>query len=132
MVLAMTTLTPATYAKTNDGKKPAKVAKHTKKARHIILWTLKSDLTPEKKQELIADLKAIMPELKKKIPGVIKLDVVSEGRMASSNCDFMFDFIFESAEALNNFNTHPEHLKAASKLKPYIQGRTCLDIEFTK
>lgn len=100
-----------------------------KQARHIILWTLKSELSNEEKLRIIESTKSDLLELKEKVPGVIKLDIVYDGRLESSNCDFMFDFLFESTEALNTFNTHPEHMKAAGKLKPYIQGRTCLDIE---
>lgn len=105
--------------------------KECRQARHIILWTLKSELSREEKQRIIESTKADLLELKKKVPGVIKLDIVYDGRLESSNCDFMFDFLFESTDALNTFNTHPEHLKAAGKLKPYIQGRACLDVEQT-
>lgn len=108
---------------------PVAAKKECKQARHIILWTLKSELTKEEKLRIIESTKADLLELKNKVPGVIKLDIVYDGRLESSNCDFMFDFLFESAEALKTFNTHPEHMKAAGKLKPFIMGRTCLDVE---
>lgn len=107
---------------------PVQEKKECKQARHIILWTLKSELSKEEKLGIIESTKADLLELKDKVPGVIKLDIVYNGRLESSNCDFMFDFLFESPEALKTFNTHPEHMKAAGKLKPYIQGRACLDI----
>lgn len=96
--------------------------------RHLIMWTLKGDVTKNRKDSIVAELRDDFRKLKEKIPGILKLDLLYEGRLESSNCDFMFDFLFESEEALKSFSTNPEHLKSAGKLKPYIAGRTCLDI----
>ena len=96
--------------------------------RHIILWTLREDLSSERKLELMKSTDADIRELEKVIPGVISMKMLYEGRLESSNCDFMFDFRFESEEALKSFSENPAHLEVAAKLKPYISGRTCLDI----
>lgn len=96
--------------------------------RHLIMWTLNKDVSQEKKDSIVAELKNDFKRLRENIPGVLQLDLLYEGRLESSNCDFMFDFLFESEEALKSFSTNPEHLKSAGKLKPYIAGRTCLDI----
>lgn len=96
--------------------------------RHIILWTLNDDISSEKKLELMKSTAADIEELEKVIPGVISMKMIYEGRLESSNCDFMFDFRFESEEALKSFSENPAHLEVAAKLKPYISGRTCLDI----
>lgn len=131
IALAVTLFTSHAIAQVQQEKYSESVSekKVCKQARHIILWTLKSELSKEEKLRIIESTKSDLLELKEKVPGVIKLDIVYDGRLESSNCDFMFDFLFESTEALKTFNTHPEHMKAAGKLKPYIQGRTCLDIE---
>lgn len=131
IALAVSLSTGQTIAQVqqDNNSSPVSQKKVCKQARHIILWTLKSELSKEEKQKIIESTKADLLELKNKVPGVIKLDIVYDGRLESSNCDFMFDFVFESTEALKTFNTHPEHMKAAGKLKPYIQGRACLDIE---
>lgn len=96
--------------------------------RHVILWTLSDTLTPQQKQQLIATTAADIAELPTLIPGVISMDIYYEGRLESSNCDFMFDFRFRDEQALQTFTTHPAHLAAAAKLKPYITGRACLDM----
>lgn len=97
--------------------------------RHIILWTLNADLSSEQKLELMESAAADVRELEKIIPGVISMDVYYEGRLESSNCDFMFDFRFESEDALKAFSENPAHLAVAAKLKPYISGRTCFDMK---
>ena len=96
--------------------------------RHIILWTLNDDLSSERKKELIESTAADIRELAKVIPGVVSMDIYYEGRLDSSNCDFMFDFCFESEDALKSFSENPAHLEAAAKLKPYVSGRTCFDM----
>ena len=96
--------------------------------RHVILWTLNDDLSPERKVELMKSTAADVGELEKIIPGVLSMKMFYEGRLESSNCDFMFDFRFESKEALKAFSENPEHQKVAAKLKPYISGRTCFDM----
>lgn len=119
--------TTQTFAQSNDAPKAEqKDVKH--QARHVILWTLTSELTAEQKLDILTKLQQTLKELEKKVPGVVKLDLIYQGRMASSNCDFMFDFIFESKEALEAFGTNPDHMAAAKELKPYIVGRTCLDV----
>ena len=68
--------------------------------RHLIMWTLKGDVTKNRKDSIVAELRDDFRKLKEKIPGILKLDLLYEGRLESSNCDFMFDFLFESEEAL--------------------------------
>ena len=96
--------------------------------RHIIMWTLNDSIQGAERTQLIQEACADFYRLKPLIPGIISMEVVYEGRLPSSNCDFMFDIVLESEEALKNFTEHPEHLKNAGKLKPFIQSRTCLDV----
>lgn len=97
--------------------------------RHVILWTLSDELSQEEKQEFISYAESTMEMFEKEFPDLVKADVVSAKRLDSSNCDFMFDMYFKSRKALEDFSTNPEHLAVVAKMKPYITGRTCLDIE---
>lgn len=96
--------------------------------RHIILWTLNDSIDGVQRENLISTTCRDFYTLEDKIPGIISMSAIYEGRLSSSNCDFMFDITFESEEALRNFSTHPEHLKSAGKLKPYIKSRACFDV----
>lgn len=97
--------------------------------RHVILWTVTDELSQEEKQEFISYAKSSIEMFEKKFPELVKADIVSGKRLDSSNCDFMFDMYFKSRKALEDFSTNPEHLAVVAKMKPYITGRTCLDIE---
>ena len=100
----------------------------TQPVRHIILWTLNDSLQGSQRETLIRTSCKDFYSLKDRIPGIISMDAVYEGRLPSSNCDFMFDIVFESEDALKSFSENPEHLKQASVLKPFIKSRTCLDV----
>lgn len=98
--------------------------------KHIILWTLDPALSEEKKNSVLAGIKAGLEGLKGKVPGLIYIKVITEGRLDSSNCDLMLDSTFASPEALHGYALHPAHMEVAnSKVRPYTVQRTCLDYE---
>ena len=91
--------------------------------RHIILWTLKDELSAEEKAEAKKNIKA------GKVPGIIEIKVHTEG-LPSSNADLMLDSCFESEDALKGYAVHPEHVSVAENIvRPYSKTRTCLDFE---
>ena len=98
--------------------------------KHIILWTLKSELTEEEKDNVKAGIKAGLEGLVGKVPGLIDAKVHIDGRLASSNADVMLDSTLESEEALKGYAQHPDHLAVANgKVRPYTAQRSCLDFE---
>lgn len=99
--------------------------------KHIILWTLKPELTEEEKKQVKIGIKEGLEGLKGKVPGLVDVVVNIDGRLASSNCDVMLDSTLESEEALKGYAVHPEHVAVANgKVRPYTSQRTCLDFEF--
>ena len=98
--------------------------------KHIILWTLNPELSEEEKNEVKAGIKACLEGLVGKVPGLLDLKVNISGRLASSNADVMLDSTLESAEALEGYAKHPEHVSVANnKVRPYTVQRSCLDFE---
>ena len=99
--------------------------------KHIILWTLKSELSEEEKTAVKAGIKEGLESLVGKVPGLIEVMVQTEGRLASSTADVMLDCTLESTEALKAYSQHPAHLEVANtKVRPYTALRSCLDYEF--
>ena len=98
--------------------------------KHIILWRLRDDLTAEEKETVKRDIKAGLEGLAGRIPGLIYINVVIDGRLDSSNADIMLDSVFEDEAALKAYAVHPEHVAVADgKVRPYTSQRTCLDYE---
>ena len=98
--------------------------------KHIILWTLKPELSEEEKKQVKAGIKAGLEGLVGQVPGLVDVKVHVDGRLASSNADVMLDSTLESEEALKAYAVHPAHVAVAnSKVRPYTAQRSCLDFE---
>ena len=96
--------------------------------KHIILWTLK-EMSEEEKIIVKQGIKEGLEGLMGKIPGLLEIKVQTES-LASSNADVMLDSSFETAEALNNYAVHPEHVAVADgKVRPFTATRSCMDFE---
>ncbi|SFC50868.1 hypothetical protein SAMN02910398_02446 [Butyrivibrio sp. YAB3001] len=103
--------------------------KGTRMVKHVILWTLKDELSAEEKVTIKQEIKEGLEGLKGKVPGIVDIKVNING-LESSNADLMLDSTFESIEALKGYSVHPEHVAVAdSKVRPYTKIRSCLDFE---
>lgn len=103
---------------------------YTLMVKHIILWTLKPELSQEEKETVKKGIKEGLEALKGVVPGLIDVTVNIDGRLDTSNCDVMLDSTLESPEALKAYATHPAHVAVAdTKVRPYTSQRTCLDYE---
>lgn len=97
--------------------------------KHIILWQLKDELSAQEKENIKAGIKEGLESLVGKVPGLIKLEIITEC-LASSNADVMLYSELENEQALKGYSVHPEHVKVANqKVRPYTKLRTCMDFE---
>ena len=64
--------------------------------KHVILWQLKDSFTEEEKTEIKAGIKAGLEGLAGQIPGLLSIQVHTEG-LPSSNADLMLDSCFADA-----------------------------------
>ena len=98
--------------------------------KHIILWTLKPELSDEEKAAVKANMKKGLEALVGQVPGLIDVKVYIDGRLASSTADVMLDSTLESEEGLKAYASHPAHVAVADELVcPYTAQRSCLDFE---
>lgn len=97
--------------------------------KHVILWTLKEELSISEKEDVKRGIKEGLEGLAGKIPGLLDIKVNIDG-LPSSNADLMLDSTFENQEALKGYAVHPEHVAVADgKVRPYTAIRSCLDYE---
>lgn len=97
--------------------------------KHVILWKLRGDLPEQDKQAVKQAIQEHLEALVGVVPGLTSLKIVIDG-LESSNADVMLDSELESIEALNGYQTHPEHVKAADTyVRPYTEVRMCMDYE---
>lgn len=97
--------------------------------KHVILWTLKDDISKEDAVKIKAEIKSGLEGLKGQIPGLIDIKVNTEP-LESSNCDLMLDSSFENEESLKGYAVHPKHVVVANtKVRPFTSSRVCMDYE---
>lgn len=97
--------------------------------KHIILWQLKQDLGGKSKKEVLNDIKGSLEGLYGKIPGLLNISV-EISPLASSNADVMLDCELSDENALKEYQTNPEHIKAADTyVRPYTETRICMDFK---
>ena len=97
--------------------------------KHVILWTLKEEFSPEQKIAIKADIKRELEALAGQMPGLLDIRV-NVDPLPSSNADLMLDSSFESEAALKAYAIHPAHVAAADGfVRPFTATRLCLDFE---
>lgn len=95
--------------------------------KHVILWTLKEELSEPEKEEVKKGIKEGLEGLKGVIPGLRDI-VVNTDSLPSSNADLMLDSTFDDEEALKAYAINPAHIAVADgKVRPYTKTRSCLD-----
>ena len=97
--------------------------------KHVILWTLKDEITGAEKEAVKQGIKEGLEGLLGKIPGLVEIKVNTNG-LESSNADLMLDSTFEDEASLKGYAVHPEHVAVADgKVRPFTKTRACLDYE---
>ncbi len=97
--------------------------------KHIIIWTLKDELSESEKEIVKKNAKEALEALSGNIEGLIDIKLVCD-LLPSSNGEMMLDSSFEDAEALGHYQKHPLHVAAADNfVRPYTKTRLCIDYE---
>ena len=97
--------------------------------KHVIIWTLKDEISEEEKVTVKKEIKEGLEGLSGKIPGLVEIKVYTEG-LSSSNTDLMLDSTFEDEASLQGYAVHPDHVAVATgKVRPYAKIRSCFDFE---
>ena len=95
--------------------------------KHIIIWTLREELSAEEKAAAKTGIKEGLEGLAGKIPGLTEIKVQIDG-LESSNADVLLDSSFETEDALKGYAVHPEHVAVANeKVRPFTSVRSCFD-----
>jgi hypothetical protein len=97
--------------------------------KHIVLWTLKDYAEGASKQENAQKVKAMLEDMRGKIPGMLKLEVGLNVEGSESASDISLYTEFESRDALDAYQIHPEHMKVKKFLPLVRKERHVIDYE---
>ena len=84
--------------------------------KHIVMWNVKGD-TPEQKDAGIERLRSAFEGIRGKIPGLSHLEIGVDRSGVDYACDVVLYAEFESQQALDDYATHPEHLRVRDELQ---------------
>lgn len=96
--------------------------------KHIVIWEQDERFTEEEKLSNGVKIKESLEALKEIVPGVVSIKVITNLLSSGSDGDdLVLESVFESEEALNNYQNHPEHIKAATFVRSVVKSRKCVD-----
>ncbi len=93
---------------------------------HIVMWNFKPELSAEERKEAGLKIKESLEGICDKITGIVSVKLVIN-ELSSSNKDLALISSFESSDALNAYQVHPEHVKAVAYIKSVTCDRACID-----
>ena len=94
--------------------------------RHIVMWNFKEDFSPEENLKNAQNIKQELEALASVIPGIVSIEV-SYSALEGSNRDIVLNSLFESKETLEQYITHPEHVRAGKIVRAAVTDRCCMD-----
>jgi hypothetical protein len=97
--------------------------------KHIVLWRLKEFAEGLPKQENALKVKAMLEDMRGKIPGMLKLEVGLNFEGSDSASDVSLYSEFESRNALDTYQIHPVHMKVKEFLPLVRTERRVIDYE---
>ena len=94
--------------------------------RHIVTWNYKDGFSESENRENALKVKYELESLPQFIDGIIAFKV-HINQLSSSNRDIILNSLFESEEALANYQIHPKHKAVSALVGSFFQDRACID-----
>jgi hypothetical protein len=96
---------------------------------HIVMWKLKEQAEDASKAENAVKIKELLGACANIVPGILRFDVGVAQPGLEATYDVVLYSEFESKEALDAYQAHPQHVA----LKPFMtavrEARQCMDYE---
>ena len=96
--------------------------------RHIVFWKFGDNFSETENKDNALKIKEILESLKDVVSGIVSIKVITNPlSTGSGDADVILDSLFESEEALSNYQVHPEHIKAGAFIRTVLKDRKCID-----
>ncbi len=84
--------------------------------KHIVIWRLKPEAHGRTAAQNAQSIKEKLESLRGRVPGMLRLEVGLDFSREESSGDLVLYSEFETRDALNAYQVHPEH----EAMKPFI------------
>ena len=95
--------------------------------RHIVMWTLKEEVEGRTAAENGAKMKEILEALQGRIEGLRHIEVSVDIVAADPECHVVLCSEHDDVDALNFYQTHPEHQACVAFVKTVAASRKAVD-----
>lgn len=95
--------------------------------RHIVMWTLKEEAEGASAAGNAAEMKKRLEALNGRIEGLKSLEVSFDIVQAEPECHVVLCSVHDDVDALNFYQTHPEHQACVAFVKKVAASRKVLD-----
>ncbi len=96
--------------------------------KHIVMFRFFDEISAKERQAKAKEIKEKTEALVEQIDGIRQLQVFIVP-VGTSTHSFMLEGLFESAEALNDYQVHPAHMAVGAIIKSVAGERACFDCE---
>ena len=96
--------------------------------KHIVAWNFKQELSQQENYNNAKKVKEELEGLKAKIEEIKTIEVIIEP-LKSGSFDVILLSEFDSAEALEVYQIHEEHLRVSRFVGTVLINRKCIDYE---
>ena len=97
--------------------------------KHIVFWRLAEESDGHTKAENLARMKAAIEGMRETVPGIVDLEVGIDFERSAAAWDIALLSAFESREALDAYQAHPEHDKVRKLVGGVVSERAVVDYE---
>lgn len=97
---------------------------------HMVMWKL-NGATSQARQVQAQALVQAFEATRGKLSGLLRMDVGANLIEAVDACDLALCMVFESRQAFEAYNAHPEHLKIKKMMEPLRLARSQVDFEIS-
>ncbi|ABB36995.1 Stress responsive alpha-beta barrel domain-containing protein [Oleidesulfovibrio alaskensis G20] len=98
--------------------------------KHIVWWTLKEEAEGATAAENAEKMIRMLRELDGRIPSLMAIEASSAiAATTTEQVDVILQTVHASAEDLQAYAEHPEHVKCVGFIKAVVSGRKAIDYE---
>ncbi len=95
--------------------------------KHIVVWKFKQSAEGASRAENLKKAKAMLEMLKGKIPAIRRFEVGIDVSLTESSFDLVLNSEFADTRALEEYRSHPDHVRVVEFLRKVHEGRIVVD-----
>lgn len=94
---------------------------------HIVFWKLKDHAEGADKAVNLAKARVLLESCAKLTPGIHRFEAATPQPGHECTYDLVLNAVFEDAEALAAYQSHPDHLAIKPFMRSVVLERQCMD-----